>query len=200
MEGVKAKPFEESGCDILLRGGRVIDPAHGMDGIADLHVAEGRIHALAHDLSVGPDTVVVDASGLWVMPGLVDPHVHLCRLFGHPAGHRMLARAGVTTALDMAGNFSDLVEGINTFGAGLTVGYLKPLVPGETIADSNPSRTKVIDFIEDAVREGAYGVKILGGHFPLTPEATRLVIEECAARNVHVAFHAGTTQQGRRSD
>ncbi|NUL81287.1 MAG: dihydroorotase [Armatimonadetes bacterium] len=54
---------------LLLRGGRVIDPANSRDETADLHVDDGLIVA-----SGGAE--VIDCGGLWVCPGLIDPHVH----------------------------------------------------------------------------------------------------------------------------
>lgn len=61
---------------ILIRGGRVIDPAAGIDALLDLLVDEGRIAALGSGLA-SDEAEVFDASGAWVMPGFVDIHVHL---------------------------------------------------------------------------------------------------------------------------
>ena len=62
---------------LLIRGGRVIDPAAGTDRAADVLVEEGRIGAVAPGL--GTDGVtVLEAAGLVVAPGFVDPHAHLC--------------------------------------------------------------------------------------------------------------------------
>jgi dihydroorotase len=61
---------------ILIRGGRVIDPANGVDGIADVRIAYGRVAAVAPGLS-DPADRVLDATGMIVCPGLVDIHVHL---------------------------------------------------------------------------------------------------------------------------
>ena len=71
----------------LLKGGRVVDPATGRDGLFDIVVADGRIAAVrpaaprrgkaAARPAVPKGTRVVDVTGLVVMPGLVDMHVHL---------------------------------------------------------------------------------------------------------------------------
>ncbi|MBI5489956.1 MAG: dihydroorotase [Deltaproteobacteria bacterium] len=65
---------------IELRNGRLIDPARGMDEPRDLFLADGRIAADAPpgrlDRSLRPDRTI-DAKGKWVVPGLVDMHVHL---------------------------------------------------------------------------------------------------------------------------
>ena len=62
----------------LIRGGRVIDPGQGIDRVADLYLADGRVLGLSgeHDYGEGAE-VVIDATGLIVCPGLIDCHVHL---------------------------------------------------------------------------------------------------------------------------
>ncbi len=63
---------------LLLRGGRVIDPASSLDRTADVAVDErGRIASVAPGLSPIPGAAVIDCAGLIVCPGLIDPHVHL---------------------------------------------------------------------------------------------------------------------------
>src|SRR5437763_1337272 len=65
---------------ILIRNGRVIDPASGMDRVADVLLAEGRIASVGPDLSP-PGTVgdpeIYDATGMIVAPGFIDMHFHL---------------------------------------------------------------------------------------------------------------------------
>jgi cytosine/adenosine deaminase-related metal-dependent hydrolase len=77
---------------LLLRGGRVVDPATGHDAVGDVHVVDGRIAAPVAD----PD-VVLDCTGLVVGPGFVDQHSHVHSI----AGQRLQAFDGVTTALDL---------------------------------------------------------------------------------------------------
>jgi dihydroorotase len=64
---------------ILLRGGRLIDPARAIDELRDVLIAEGEVEAIDSPgrLGVPEGATVVDATGCWVVPGLVDPHVHL---------------------------------------------------------------------------------------------------------------------------
>jgi len=64
-----------NGGPLLIHGGRVLDPARGWDGVEPIRVAEGRIvEAFSEN---GPEPVVLDASGWWVLPGPLDLHVHL---------------------------------------------------------------------------------------------------------------------------
>ena len=94
---------------ILLKGGRVIDPASALDGAYDVLVRDGEIAAVERaGARMNPaDVTVVDASGCWVVPGLIDPHVHL-RDPGFPeketilTGLRAAAAGGFTTVAAMA--------------------------------------------------------------------------------------------------
>ncbi len=66
---------------LILRGGRVIDPSKGFDGVADVIVEKGRIKTIgagaAGDIPKSPEGFRdVDAGGCWVVPGFVDLHVH----------------------------------------------------------------------------------------------------------------------------
>ena len=88
---------------LLLRGGHVIDPAGRIDGIADVVVAGDRIAAVVPGggAAAGPvPATVVDCSGRYVCPGLVDLHGHYYEgsLFG--IDPRAALRGGVTTAVD----------------------------------------------------------------------------------------------------
>ncbi len=63
--------------EILIKGGRVIDPANGLDGVADVLLTNGRIAAVKPKLEPPAGAEVIDATGLIVSPGLIDMHVHL---------------------------------------------------------------------------------------------------------------------------
>ncbi|HQZ13097.1 MAG TPA: amidohydrolase family protein [Devosia sp.] len=81
--------------DILITGGRVIDPETGHDGIADVAIEGGRIAAIGQNLGAARRTIAAD--GLVVAPGFVDIHAHGQTV---PAD-RMQAFDGVTTALEL---------------------------------------------------------------------------------------------------
>ncbi len=101
---------------LLIRGGRVIDPASGRDEIADLLVLDGRIS----EKTAPPDksVPVLDAAGLIVAPGLIDMHVHLREPGGSQketiaTGTRAAAAGGFTSVLAMP-NTSPPADGPNT--------------------------------------------------------------------------------------
>ena len=61
---------------VLIRGGRVLDPANDHDAVADVLIEEDRVLEVGPDLSA-ENAEVVEAAGKWVAPGFVDLHVHL---------------------------------------------------------------------------------------------------------------------------
>jgi dihydroorotase len=63
--------------DLLLKGGHVIDPGNGVDGIMDVAVAAGKIAAVEKNIAANEAGKVVDGSGLYVTPGLIDIHFHV---------------------------------------------------------------------------------------------------------------------------
>lgn len=62
--------------DLLIKEGRIINPANGLDGIYDLRISQGKVEEIGKDLDTKVDQVI-NAKGMWVVPGLVDLHVHL---------------------------------------------------------------------------------------------------------------------------
>lgn len=61
---------------LLLKNGKIVDPAQGMDQVADLLVEDGRITRIAGGIQE-PDAQILDAGGMIIVPGLIDMHVHL---------------------------------------------------------------------------------------------------------------------------
>ena len=62
--------------DLLLKGGHVIDGRNGIDAVRDVAIKDGRIAAIAANIPSTQAAKTVDATGLYVTPGLVDIHVH----------------------------------------------------------------------------------------------------------------------------
>jgi dihydroorotase len=90
---------------IVIKNGRVIDPASGTDRVADVLIVDGRIAGVAPNLS-SPKAEVFDASGMVVAPGFIDMHVHLREPgFEHAetieSGSRAAAAGGFTSVCCM---------------------------------------------------------------------------------------------------
>jgi dihydroorotase len=63
--------------DFLIKGGHVIDPKSRTSAVRDVAVKDGRVAAIASNIAASRALKTVDASGLYVTPGLVDIHVHV---------------------------------------------------------------------------------------------------------------------------
>ena len=90
--------------DLLLKGGRVIDPKNNLDSVMDVAIAGDKIAQVAPNLNPGLAATVADVSGHYVTPGLIDIHVHAHHT-REPEGLSIMAdfhsfRSGVTTMVD----------------------------------------------------------------------------------------------------
>jgi len=95
---------------IVIKGGHVIDPKNGINEVMDIAVNDGKVVRVAKNIDASKSTQVVDAKGMYVTPGLIDPHVHVFygtdpeRAYGNgtmaiiPDGFTF--RTGVTTVVD----------------------------------------------------------------------------------------------------
>jgi len=62
--------------ELLIKGGRVVDPESGVDAVQDVLVKKGKVAEVGKSLKAGKNTRVVDAAGMLVLPGFVDLHAH----------------------------------------------------------------------------------------------------------------------------
>lgn len=132
-----------AGYDLLLKGGRVIDPAAALDAVRDLAVKDGLIAEIAADIPRERAAETVDVRGRLVLPGLIDTHAHV---YEHVSG-----RFGLNP--DMVGVQSGVIAVIDQGGpSSMTFpGFRKYIV--------EPSATRVYAFIS------AYVVGGLEGHY-----------------------------------
>jgi dihydroorotase len=103
--------------DLLLTGGHVIDPASGLDGRRDVAFASGRVAAVDTVIPPASAREVVDVSGAYVSPGLIDLHAHAF-IAGHDLGVEtdpVCASTGVTTLCDAGSTGGANFEGLREF-------------------------------------------------------------------------------------
>ncbi|HVY41452.1 MAG TPA: amidohydrolase/deacetylase family metallohydrolase [Hyphomicrobiaceae bacterium] len=101
-----------AGYDLILKGGRVIDPSQNLDGISDVAFSDGKVAAVGPNLKPSPATEVRDVSGTIVSPGLIDLHTHV--YWGGTSlgidAEEFCRKSGVTTSVDTGsagpGNFA----------------------------------------------------------------------------------------------
>lgn len=189
---------------VLLRGGRVIDPATDADRIADVLIRDGKIAEIGHDL-VADDAEVVDVTGKIVGPGFIDLHSHVNSI----AGQRLQARDGVTTALELeAGllpvelayqNAANEGRPIN-FGFSASWGMARAAVLsgwepkadfvaglkilGDPAWQQDSSKSQLNDWLnllEREISDGALGIGILQGYAPRTDPSEYRAVNALAA-------------------
>jgi len=88
-------PNEPGPYDLIITGGRVMDPETNYDAVANVGIRGGRIAVITKKKITGKETI--DAGGLVFAPGFIDTHFHWTR----PIGYKLALRDGVTTAMDL---------------------------------------------------------------------------------------------------
>ena len=106
--------------DLVLRGGRVIDPAQGLDATLDVGLRAGRVATVAPALPPGDIGEVIDVRGQIVLPGLIDTHAHVYQYvtgrFGLEAD-MVGVHSGTTTVVDQGGPSCMTLPGFRKFVA-----------------------------------------------------------------------------------
>jgi hypothetical protein len=94
--------------DLVIKGGRVIDPSVGLDAVRDVAIVAGKIAAVEADIS-GDAADIIDARGKIVAPGLIDIHTHAARVavFAPPASAEKINRTLTKSSCD---NSTDLTR------------------------------------------------------------------------------------------
>jgi len=203
--------------DLVLEGGRVMDPETGLDAVRNVGIRDGKIERISADALAGRR--VIHAAGLVVAPGFIDLHQHAQDL----ASQRVKAFDGVTTALEMEIGAPDVAQFLNAkqghslihygttashvaaraliFGAPLPDGTI---LPKSGPATDQPATPEQIERIQQRLGEqmdaGALGI---GMGIEYTPGATRLEVIDmfrvAAERKLPVYTHmrsAGRVEPG----
>src|SRR6202140_1033542 len=203
--------------DLVLEGGRVMDPETGVDGVRNVGIREGKIVRISSEALTGRR--VIHASGLVVAPGFIDLHQHGQDL----ASQRVKAFDGVTTALEMEIGAPDVTQFLNSkqgnslIHYGTTASHVAaralifsaPLPDGTILPKSGPATDqpatpqqieRIQQRLRDQIDAGALGVGMGIGY---TPGATRLevidIFRVAAERKLPVYTHvrnAGRIEPG----
>ena len=210
--------------DVVVRGGRVMDPETGLDAVRDVGISGGRIARISDRPLEGGR--VLEASGLVVAPGFIDLHQHQ----QDSAAYRLKALDGVTTALEMETGVPDYAaflaarqgKTLINYGATASQEAARVVAWGGTLAPSGmgpaagiddppsgpttddrptpPQLGRLLDFLRAQLDAGALGIGI---GLEYTPGATRLevirIFQLAAERRLPVFVHlrsVGKTEPG----
>ena len=144
--------------DLLLKGGHVIDPANEIDSVQDVAVSGDRIALVAKDIPGKTAKKVLDVTGLYVTPGLIDLHMHVYGYSGSLAPDSTALVAGTTTVVDCGG------AGWRTFEE-----FKKKVI--------DTSRTRVLSFL-NIVGKGMLGPAVENNVEDMDPEATAAKVKQ----------------------
>lgn len=190
-EAASATPNEDGPYDIVIAGGRVVDPERGLDATCNVGITNDHIAAISDQPLEGARTL--HAEGMVVAPGFIDLHAHGQQL---PAAW-MQAFDGVTTALELESGLlpvgmaydkiGDEGRPIN-YGLGAAASYARAMVMDPRVGqadgtivwfgqafsfdgwqNSPPSADQleqIIDLVEGGLNEGGLGVSINAGYAP----------------------------------
>jgi N-acyl-D-aspartate/D-glutamate deacylase len=205
---------EQASFDIVIAGGRVIDPESGLDAVRNVGTRGGKIVQISEKALQGKETI--DAHGLVVAPGFIDLHEH----GQEPRNYQFQSRDGVTTSLELEGGTADVAnwyahrEGKALINYGVSIGHIsvRAVVMAHLRADSpdisfdskeaqeadhraaSPEElAKMEELMETGFRQGALAE---GMGINYTPGATRWEIVEMfrvaakynASVHVHLRF------------
>ncbi|MEP1775582.1 MAG: amidohydrolase/deacetylase family metallohydrolase [Nitratireductor sp.] len=128
--------------DLVLTGGRLVDPRNGIDGVRDVAISDGRVAAIAASLDPGSPRAARDLRGLLVTPGLIDLHTHIyhrATSYG-VAPDPVAERSAVTCMVDAgsagAGNFAGLRDFVIAPSRSRILAFLNISFPGIFAFDS----------------------------------------------------------------
>lgn len=191
--------------DLVIKGGRIIDPESGLDAVRDIGINGNTIVQLSEQSLRGKR--VLDANGLVVAPGFIDLHSHAHQL----PGARMQAFDGVTTSLELeagvlpVNRFYERAEkegrpinfGASASWAAARYAVFNSLEPHDlpehleemfkkdnwvhTIADEE-QQARIVGLVEAGLREGAIGVGILLAYAPGSGNKEYYAVNRLAAR------------------
>jgi hypothetical protein len=196
--------------DLVLRGGRVIDPESGLDAVADVAVTGDRVTAVGAGLP--PGRVSVDVAGQVVTAGFIDLHSHVNGI----AGLRLQAMDGVTTALELEAGVTPVAVAYGQAAAqGRPVNYgfatSWALARMEAVAGVSPDgslgtflaniarpqwqglasaeqTSALLARLEADLADGALGIGVLAGYAPAADPAEYLRVAGLAAAAGAPAF------------
>lgn len=194
--------------DLVIAGGRVMDPESGLDGVRHVGIRQGRIVTISTTPLSGAR--VIDASGLVVAPGFIDLHEH----GQQEESYRMMVRDGVTSAFELEAGTADVAawyaarEGGQIVNYGVSVGHIPARMkvlgdPGTGLLPAGIGGTGSADeaqvaameaILREGLAQGAVAVGMGSAYTPGAPAAELARMFRVAAEggaSVHIHLRGG---------
>ena len=191
--------------DLVIKGGRVIDPSIGLDAVGDVAIAGGRIVAVEPSIAGGAD--VIDARGRIVAPGLIDIHTHAAR---SKEGPPLALKDGVTGWVDAGSGGADNMDEVAAVARGapqigrvlVNIARTGVVSPGGELHDISRANVALAQGAIARHRDVVVGVKARLSNDVADIndlEALRRAQEAASAFNVPVMIHVGQSYSPMRS-
>jgi dihydroorotase len=192
--------------DLIIKGGRVIDPSTGIDAVHDVAIAQGKIAAIEANIP-GDASETFDARGKIVAPGLIDIHTHAGK---SKEGPPMCLQDGVTCWVDAGSGGADNIDQIAAVARGapqigrvlVNIARTGVVTPSGELHDINSANVALAQGAIARNRDVVVGVKArlsnnVAGANDL--EALRRAQEAAAPFNLPVMIHVGQNYSPLRS-
>jgi dihydroorotase len=184
--------------DLLIKGGRVIDPSAGLDAVRDVAIAQGRIVAIEANIADAA-TETIDARGKIVAPGLIDIHTHAGK---SKEGPPMCLQDGVTGWVDAGSGGADNIDQVAAVARGapqlgrvlVNIARTGVVTPAGELHDINSANVALAQGAIARNRDVVVGVKARLSNNVAGPndlEALRRAQEAAAPFNLPVMIHVG---------
>jgi len=141
--------WADESLDIVLAGGRVIDPETGLDALRNVGIRDGKIVVISEKRLDSSRTI--DATGLVVSPGFIDLHAHGMS----DEAIRYRARDGVTTALELEGGYSRVADWLASREGRMRIHYGASVAHGESRALAMPELQEAVRAAEPELKAAA---------------------------------------------
>ncbi len=139
---------QEGTLDVVISGGRVMDPESGLDAVRNVGIRGGKIVEISEIPLQGK--VVIDAKGLVVAPGFIDPHEH----GQEPRNYQFQAHDGVTTSLELEAGTDDVArwyaqrDGKSLINYGVSIGHIP--VRADAMLHRAPGSRELTEMFKEA--------------------------------------------------
>ena len=196
--------------DIVLTGGRVMDPESGLEAVRNVGIREGQIAAISEDELAGDR--IIDAAGLVVAPGFIDMHEH----GQSEEAYGFMVRDGVTSALELEVGVGDIAafygdrDGGQIVNYGASIGHIPvrmivmgdsgdflPSGPANDVEANDEQIAEMARLIDEGLQQGAAAV---GFGIAYTPAASsgeiRTMFDVAAAQNAVAHVHVRGGPEG----
>jgi dihydroorotase len=192
--------------DLVIKGGRVIDPSLGLDAVRDVAIAKGKIVAVEASIA-GDAAETIDAGGKLVVPGLIDIHTHAGRSKEGPA---MLLQDGVTGWVDAGSGGADNIDQIAAVARGapqigralVNIARTGVVTPAGELHDINMANVALAQGAIARNRDVVVGIKARLSDNVAGPndlEALRRAQEAAAPFGLPVMIHVGQSYSPMRA-